>query len=144
MGQLEIVLLMSANPTRVWTSAQLALELRTSPPWSEEQLEILQKRGLVAKAGGGAGAPAQYRYGAHGELHDSVMDLSAAYASYPVAVVTLIYTKPTRSVATFADAFRLRRDPPAQAEEKAGGAGEAKAGSEGPSPPEAEGGLRHG
>jgi hypothetical protein len=104
--QLEIVLLLHAAGGRAWTAAEVATELRTGETWAGEQLAVLAKRSLARRDG------AAYRYGAEGDLHAAVNELAAAYALYPVGVVTAIYSNPNRAARNFADAFRLRKDPP--------------------------------
>jgi hypothetical protein len=51
-----------------------------------------------------------YRYApATAELEASVDGLAESYAKYRVAVVALIFSKPSERVRTFSDAFRIRR-----------------------------------
>jgi hypothetical protein len=104
--QLELVLLLHGDAARAWTASEVAAELRTSAPWAEEQLTILIRRGLVRRDG------VAFRFAAEGELGLAAADLARAYASFPVTVVTVIYSNPNRAARSFADAFLLRRDPP--------------------------------
>lgn len=115
VGQLEIALLLHGTPDRVWTAAQVAAELRTSAASTQEQFVTLAQRDLAAAVPGG------YRYAARGALNDAMTELAAAYRSYPVTVVTLIYSGPNRAVRSFANAFRLRKPPPEPGAPEEGG-----------------------
>jgi hypothetical protein len=117
VAQLEILLLMKRDPSRPWTPESLAAELRMGAPGIREQLDAMRLRGLVAATDG------SYVYNAAGERAAAANELAAVYASYPVAVITAIYSKPAPDLKNFADAFRLRRP-------EAGGAG-GPAGGEG-------------
>jgi hypothetical protein len=107
VAQLEIVLLLRREPGREWTAGQVAAELRTEAGWTGDQLESLRSRGLAAR--GTAASGRLYRYSATGDLAERVDALATAYAAFPVAVITAIYSRPSATVRQFADAFRLRR-----------------------------------
>jgi len=109
VAQLEVLLLLLRDPAKVWTSHSLAKELRVTEPWTNSQLQLLSQYHLAVKVSGVSGG---YRYGADPVTHATVQDLARAYQSHPVAVVTLIYTKPNRALQSFSDAFRLRKEPP--------------------------------
>lgn len=106
VGELELLLFLYSHAGQDWTPSRIAAELRTAEPVADVQLHTLAQRGLTARTDAG------YRYHAEGDLHQAVAELARAYAAYPVAVVTLIYTKPNRAVKSFAEAFRLRNKPP--------------------------------
>lgn len=119
--QLEVLLLLHADPRREYTSADIGRELRINPDWAADQLQVLYARGLLGlcgppgpgPAGGGSAAGACYHYApASAELDAAVSGLVAAYADYRVTVTTLIFAKPAKSaeqIRSFADAFRIRR-----------------------------------
>jgi hypothetical protein len=114
VAQLEILLLLRREAARAWSPPEVAAELRMGAPGMQAQLESLRSRGLVAEAGGA------YRY-SPGEQADAVDGLAALYASFPVAVITAIYSKPPPDLKNFADAFRIRRPGGAGGEGGAGG-----------------------
>lgn len=118
VAQLEVLLLLLRDPAKVWTSHTLAKELRVTEPWTNSQLQLLTQHNLAVKVSGVAGG---FRYGADPVTHATVQDLARAYQSHPVAVVTLIYTKPNRALQSFSDAFRLRKEPPQEGGAGAGG-----------------------
>ncbi|MEX2219312.1 MAG: hypothetical protein WD749_11215 [Phycisphaerales bacterium] len=106
VAQLEVLLFMRDRRDRAWTGREVAGELRISPTWTEDQLALHTRRALLAREG------SAYRYSPPPDVAGAVDDLSAAYQTRPVAVVTAIYTKPDRTIQNFADAFRLRRGQP--------------------------------
>jgi len=104
--QVEVLLLMQAEPTRAFGSTDLVQALRVEPAWAAAQLSDLCGRGILAEAG-----PGSYRYAPRAaEVADAVTGLARAYADRRVTVIGLIYAKPSEPLRSFADAFRLRRD----------------------------------
>lgn len=107
---LELLLLLQANPSRAWTAAEVAQQLRIEPSWAMGQLGELASRGLLAPA---ADVPDAFRYAPNSpDLDRTVAQLSKDYAERRVTVITLIFSKPVDKLRTFADAFRLRKDKP--------------------------------
>jgi hypothetical protein len=104
VAQLEVLLLLMRDPAKVWTPQTLAAELRVTDTWTASQLQQLVQHNLATRVQNG------YRYGADLVTHATVQELDKAYQSHPVAVVTLIYSKPNRALKSFSDAFRLRKD----------------------------------
>jgi hypothetical protein len=108
--QLEVLLLLHANPQRIFSAADIATELRIDPAWAGEQLVNLCSRGILACT-----SPAQglYRYGPRiPEMDRAITGLAQAYADRRVTVIGLIFSKPVDKIRSFADAFRLRKDKP--------------------------------
>jgi hypothetical protein len=109
--QLELLLLLAvpAHAAREWSAADLAHELRIDPAWVEGQLKAMGAQGLLDAS---TGPPPTYRYHPRtAELGQAVSDLAQAYADRRVTVIGLIFAKPTDKLRTFADAFRIRKDP---------------------------------
>jgi hypothetical protein len=105
-AQLEVLLLVRAVPDRGWSVAEVARAQVASPDMAEKLLEDLRARGLVA----GDGSPRQYHYDSPAELSPVIDALAEAYATRRVAVVGLIFSKPSTAVTDLADAFRIRKD----------------------------------
>jgi hypothetical protein len=106
--QLEILLLLQAQPQRDWTSTDVAQELRIDAAWSSGQLEGLAAAGLLAATGG---TPPAYRYAPKtAELDDAVKGLARAYEDRRVTVIGMIFSKPLDKIRSFADAFRIRKE----------------------------------
>lgn len=105
--QLELLLLLHANATRVWRAEEIARELRIDSTASQEQLGLLVERGLVQKVEEVEGA---YQYRPTSQEVEQVVDgLAKAYANRRVTVISLIYSRPTDTLRSFSDAFRLFR-----------------------------------
>lgn len=105
-AQLEVLLLVRAVPDREWSVAEVARAQVASPDMAEKMLEDLRGRGLVS----GDGDPRRYRYRPPPEDSAVIDDLAEAYATRRVAVVGLIFSKPSSAVTGLADAFRFKRD----------------------------------
>jgi hypothetical protein len=104
--QVEVLLLLHAEPARAFCGADVVAALRVEPSWAEAQLSNLCGRGILAEAGPGA-----YRFAPRSaEVADAVAGLARAYADRRVTVIGLIYAKPSEPLRSFADAFRLRKE----------------------------------
>jgi hypothetical protein len=102
--QLEILLLLRAAPDKSWSPREVARALVTGVETSEDWLQRMAHDGFLVRDRD------KYRYApATAELDHGVDGLAESYAKYRVAVVTLIFSKPSERVRTFSDAFRIRR-----------------------------------
>ena len=101
--QLEVLLLLRAAPEKKWTAAEVARALVSQPDTAETRLADLAQRGLVTRSGDG------WCY-TPGRRERDVSELAEAYNTRRGAVVGLIFSKPSDSVSSFSDAFRLRKD----------------------------------
>ena len=106
---LELLLLVRAHPEREWTGAELARELRSAPEWAERELLDLVKRGLVVTT---QIPPPTFRYSpAQAALQKVVDELAAIYPERRHTILQLIFSAPSGPIQSFADAFRLRKEP---------------------------------
>jgi hypothetical protein len=106
VAQLEVLLLLRAASDKEWTSTEVARALVTQPEAAAGWLEDLRQRGLAIESEG------RYRYAPLSvELDQIVDDLAESYAKYRVAVIGLIFGRPSEGVTRLADAFRIRRKP---------------------------------
>lgn len=107
--QLEVLLWLRARPDTAYTVEAVASEHRITEDMARSILEDLSANGFVQKKAGEPGADYAFEPGSAalaaqiGAVHD-------AYKSYRVAIIHLIYSKPSEEVRGFADAFRFRRD----------------------------------
>ena len=105
--QVEVLLLLYADPGRTFATSDVVSALRIEPAWAEAQLSNLVARGMLAEAG----AAGSYRWAPRtAEIEAAVAGLARAYADRRVTVIGLIYAKPADPLRSFADAFRIRRD----------------------------------
>lgn len=100
--QIEVLLLLLANPQRVWSVEEISAILRSSVPSIQTRLTSLVKARLAVGA-----AEVGYRYAATGRLHALVEELSDQYGARRFSVIELVFSRPDPA-RSFADAFRLR------------------------------------
>jgi hypothetical protein len=106
VAQLEVLLLLRAAADKDWTADEVARALVTQREAAAGWLEDLADRGLATGQGG------RYRYApASRDLEAIVDELAESYANYRVAVISLIFARPSEGVTRLADAFRIRRKP---------------------------------
>lgn len=104
--QLELLILLRDGKS--WTVETVAKALRIEPGWTLEGLEKLSARGLISVAGD---APATYHHVPRtSELEESIRRTIEAYEKRRVSVVSLIYSRPSNAIRSFAEAFRVRKD----------------------------------
>jgi hypothetical protein len=106
--QVEVLLLLYAEPARAFSTADVVSALRIEPAWAEAQLSNLCARGMLAANGDG-----DYHWAPRtAEIEAAVAGLARAYADRRVTVIGLIYAKPAPGdpLRSFADAFRIRKD----------------------------------
>jgi hypothetical protein len=105
--QLEVLLLLHANPAVDYAPAAIAAELRIDPAYADAQLANLAARGMLRRADAGS----RYAPGTP-QIDRAVTGLAHAYADRRVTVIGLVYSKPPPAdqLRSFADAFRLRKE----------------------------------
>ena len=90
--QLEALILMSEDPERAWTAAELSKRLKTSPGSVEIRLAALQRGGLLHQADG------SFFYTATGVTDRRVRDLAWCFRRRRTAVIEKIFTLARTSV----------------------------------------------
>jgi hypothetical protein len=106
VAQLEVLLLLRAAADKEWTAGEVARALVTQPEAAAGWLQDLHGRGLATESGD------RYRYAPSGGEEERTVDaLAESYAKYRVAVIGLIFGRPSEGVTRLADAFRIRRRP---------------------------------
>jgi predicted transcriptional regulator len=106
--QLEVLLLLRRTEGRSWTVDEVSNELVTQRDSVAERLEDLARRGFLARSGDPS---PRYAYESGDEARDRDVDeLADSYARRRVSVISLIFSKPSDTIRSFADAFRLRSD----------------------------------
>jgi hypothetical protein len=104
VAQLDVLLLLRAAADKEWTAPEVARALVTQPEAAGGWLEDLRQRGFASEREG------RYRYTpANAELDRLVDALAESYANYRVAVIGLIFARPSERITSFADAFRIRK-----------------------------------
>ena len=104
--QLEILLLISEPPEKLWQMEEVFLRIQSSRGSVQERLALLERQGFLASTGN----PPAFRYRPTSpELAAGVEALRPLYRGRRVKVVEAIYAVPD-SVRRFAEAFKLRKD----------------------------------
>lgn len=107
--QLEILLLLLDHAEKEFSVDDVVTELRVDVGFVREQLDNLCARGMIACTGQSSST---YRYNPRSaEMRQAIEGLRTAYADRRVSVISLIFAKPVDKLRSFADAFRLRKDP---------------------------------
>jgi hypothetical protein len=103
---LELLLLISREADRSWTSEDLNRDLRGSLALVEDILLRFVAAGLVATEPEG-----RFRFRpATPELARLVEQLQQEYSTRPLAIVREIVSSPNAKIQTFADAFKVKKD----------------------------------
>jgi hypothetical protein len=104
VAQLEVLLLVRAAADKEWTASEVARALVTQHDAAAGWLQDLVARGLASESEG------RYRYRPSNPELDQIVDaLAESYANYRVAVISLIFARPSERITSFAEAFRIRR-----------------------------------
>jgi hypothetical protein len=110
LAQLEALLLMRQDHERGWNADEIAKALYIPAELAGTLLTEFTRRGFAKQV---PDAETRYCYGpTDANLDQLIGHVAAAYQERRVAIISLIYSKPLNKVQTFADAFRLRKEPP--------------------------------
>ena len=102
--RLEVLLLLSEDRDKAWSVDAVDRKLNVSPNSAKTHLDELLARGLLTLVDG----EERYRYQpSSDELNKMVSELSKAYATQRVAVLTMIFSKPVDKVRLFTETFRM-------------------------------------
>jgi hypothetical protein len=105
--ELEVLLLVRAEPGRVWDAEAIRQALYTSAASAARRLTDLEAAGIVAPAEGRRG---QYRYRPGPPEREALLArLADVYKERRVAVISLIHSKPADPLQAFVNAFDLRK-----------------------------------
>ena len=105
-AQLEVLLLLHRDRDRAWSAAAVGRELRIDSEQAAWSLSRLARDGLLAGDG-----ESGYRFEPRVRRKANAVDaLAALYPTYRVAIISLIFSKPSGPMQDFADAFRLREE----------------------------------
>jgi hypothetical protein len=103
-ADVDTLLCLCREPRR-WTPSAVARELHLDVDQAIEILARLGRRGLLWTEG------ESYRFQPRdAALGEAVAELAALYPTYRIAIVALIYARPTGPIRDFSDAFRLRKE----------------------------------
>jgi DNA-binding IclR family transcriptional regulator len=104
---LELLLLLRQEPRRPWQQDELVRELRASASAVSQGLVELRRIGLVS-----VDPHEGHSFAAGSAISEqTVAQLIDLYSRKPRAIMQAILSAPNDRIQTFADAFRLRKDP---------------------------------
>jgi hypothetical protein len=104
VSELEALLILRENPGEAWEAGRIAARVYSSEREIEPVLERFVAEGFLERG------DTNYRYHARDtEADRTISDLARAYASHLIPVTNMIHSKP-RSMRSFSDAFKLRKD----------------------------------
>lgn len=107
MDHIELLMILRGNRDDSFSLDQLVDQMRKPRELVELCLATLEDAGLAAKL-----TDSTYRYAAREPNLDRTADsVVKLYNERPVTLVRLLYERPPTAVNTFADAFKLRKDP---------------------------------
>jgi hypothetical protein len=111
--QLEILLLLHANPERSWSAKEISAQFRSNLDSVSARLQGLLNNGLATRTDDGKGAVFKYHSPSE-SMHQRVQELSASYVQKRSTIINMIYTGKSRAgasvaVQSLADAFRIKQ-----------------------------------
>ncbi|MGH9038654.1 MAG: hypothetical protein ACRDZ3_00310 [Acidimicrobiia bacterium] len=105
-AQLQVLLLLHRDQDRSWSPAAVGRELRIDHDQAAWVLDRLAADGLLS-----GDEPSGYRFEPRVRRKAHAVDaLARLYPAYRVAIISLIFSKPSGSMRDFSDAFRLREE----------------------------------
>ncbi len=107
LEQLEILLLLFRDPTRAWSAAELAAELRTNAESVRSRLGPMLTDGLAVATT--SATPTYHFQPTSDRLTEQVRRLIQIYRERRVAVITQIFAPSSGTGRVFADAFRIKK-----------------------------------
>jgi hypothetical protein len=105
--QLEVLLLLHAEPEREWSLAEIIAELRSTENSIKQRLANLYSRKVLAPPEPGS-TTHRFRVVAP-ETTPIIDELAEHYRIRPNRVIDAIYARPTKALRDLADAFRIWR-----------------------------------
>lgn len=105
---LDILMLLHAEPTEVWTPESVSNRVFTVPQAAERRLEELHARGLVVEVAGRKGV---YNLKAGDpKLLEVLTELRKAYLASRADVINEVFKMKADPLKSFSNAFKLRGD----------------------------------
>lgn len=105
--QIDIVLLLRADPERAWSAPEVSQQLGTPPESTAMRLFLLASNGVVAFDGSG-GIP-RYRHTSNPESNALIDELAAIYETRPGDIYDVVGAPARDPLRSFSDAFKLKK-----------------------------------
>lgn len=101
--RLEVLLLLSDDRNNIWSAGAVERKLNLAQTSAKEHLDYLVSQGLLSGVEEGG-----YSYRPSSDNVDKIIgQLSNAYATQRVAVLTMIFANPVDKVRLFTETFRM-------------------------------------
>ena len=98
--------MLSEHRNKVWSASAVERKLNLTPTSAKAHLDQLVSQGLLRLVD--ASTEERYRYSPSSDkLDKTVVQLSNAYATQRVAVLTMIFANPVDKVRLFTETFRM-------------------------------------
>jgi hypothetical protein len=104
VAQLEALLLLRANPDKLWDATAMARRLYIGEREGQEILAQLCEDGFIRRADNA------YRYAPVADTAALITRLADAYGRHLIPVTKIVHQR-TGRIREFADAFKLKREP---------------------------------
>lgn len=106
--QLRILLLLHSFPDRVWTTAEITAELRSTDTSVVKRLDDLYSRKVLSRV---PDSMNRHQFNPISvDLKKVIGELAVQNQLRPYRVIEAIYSQPSKALQQFADAFKLKGD----------------------------------
>jgi hypothetical protein len=104
--QLRVLMLLYSDHNRIWTTAEITAELRSTSTSIACRLEALYERNVLVRSLEKRDGH-QFRPGTP-EVREVIQHLVEENQRKPFRIIDAIYSRPNKTLQAFADAFKLR------------------------------------
>jgi predicted transcriptional regulator len=109
ISELEVLLLLRDRASQHLTAEDIGKALLMHRPAIEPRLESLRASNLITVQE--SAGIRYYQYAPQtSDLKQATEEVAQWYSTHPVAITTLIFSKPIDKMRVFADSFRLRKE----------------------------------
>jgi hypothetical protein len=99
--QLELLLFVQRNAEQGWTARDLGRRLSTNADAVAVRAAEFASKGILESERSAEGLT--FRYHPRPEIETAIQQLAQAYATYPIRIVNLIFSKPIDKIKTFSE-----------------------------------------
>lgn len=104
--QLQVLLLLQAQPDRIWTTSEITFELRSVDSSIQNRLDKLYKRNILARHG-----DSEHKFlPTSTEMLNIIEKVVSENQLRPYQIIDAIYSSAEKSIQDFANAFKMRGD----------------------------------
>jgi DNA-binding MarR family transcriptional regulator len=107
LTQLEVLLYFYNHQNKSFNAVEIAGELRNNPESVSVSLKELSGYGFILPD---KNENNRFEYDRSNENENCIRELAQAYQTYRNTLITLIFSKPSQNVRSFADAFKIIKD----------------------------------